>query len=166
MGKIKKAFERVKSIKNIEVIIAVIICVIIVILFISGLNGGEKKSSEIPSTFYEYNLQLENKLSNVISSIKGCGNAAVAITYESGTEKVYAYETQIQTSGGVTTEKQEIITVQGQPLVIKELSPNILGVVVVASGADNPVVRMQINEVVVTLLGIDGSKVQVFTYKS
>lgn len=42
----------------------------------------------------------------------------------------------------------------------------VIGVVVVAEGANDPIVRFRIVEVVVTLLDVDSSNVAVFTYKS
>ena len=43
---------------------------------------------------------------------------------------------------------------------------DVVGVVVVAEGANDPIVRFKIVEVVVTLLNVDQSNVSVFTYKS
>ena len=43
---------------------------------------------------------------------------------------------------------------------------DVIGVVVVAEGADDPIVRFKIVEVVVTLLDVASTNVQVFTYKS
>ena len=62
--------------------------------------------------------------------------------------------------------EEVLVSVRGEPLVTKTLPPTILGVVVVAEGADNPVVRLKIMEVVVTLLNVQQKDVQVFTYKS
>ena len=42
----------------------------------------------------------------------------------------------------------------------------VVGVVVVAEGATDPIIRFKIVEVVVTLLDVDSSNVAVFTYKS
>ena len=42
----------------------------------------------------------------------------------------------------------------------------VVGVVVVAEGAADPIVRFKIVEVVVTLLDVDSNNVAVFTYKS
>lgn len=47
-----------------------------------------------------------------------------------------------------------------------EAEENFVGVVVVAEGASDPIVRFKIVEVVVTLLNVDSSDVAVFTYKS
>ena len=43
---------------------------------------------------------------------------------------------------------------------------SVVGVVVVAEGADDPIVKFKIVAVVVTLLGVDKTDVAVFTYKS
>ena len=43
---------------------------------------------------------------------------------------------------------------------------SVVGVVVVAEGADDPIVKFKIVEVVVTLLDVDKTDVAVFTYKS
>ena len=43
---------------------------------------------------------------------------------------------------------------------------SVVGVVVVAEGADDPIVKFKIIEVVVTLLNVDKTDVAVFTYKS
>lgn len=43
---------------------------------------------------------------------------------------------------------------------------NVIGVVVVAEGANDPVIRFKIVEVVVTLLDVDNNSVSVFRYKS
>ena len=43
---------------------------------------------------------------------------------------------------------------------------NVIGVVVVAEGANDPIIRFKIVEVVVTLLDVDNNSVSVFRYKS
>ena len=43
---------------------------------------------------------------------------------------------------------------------------SVIGVVVVAEGASDPIIRFKIVEVVVTLLDVDNNSVSVFTYKS
>ncbi len=165
-----KVTKKLKSIKNKEFIIAILICVVVLIVFFAGNFGSfftvtNNSSEDSQYTFAQYSMLLEEKLNKLIADIKDVTNASVAISYEAGVEKVYAYATEIVTSGGVTTETNELITIGGQPLVIKELAPSIKGVVVVINGTDSPVVRMHATEIVVTLLDIDSSKVQVFAYQ-
>ena len=56
-----------------------------------------------------------------------------------------------------------LITIKGEPLLIETLTPQILGVVVVAEGATDPLVRYKIKQAVVTLLDIESYCVQVFS---
>ena len=160
---IKKLFTKIKSIKNIEIYVALILAlVVILIVFVGSGSKNTTKSTADES----YISQMEHKICSVIEKIDGCGKATVAISYSSNEERVYAYETVTTTSNGVTKQTSSIVSVKGQPLVTKTLPPTILGVVVVAKGADNPVIRLKIIEVVVTLLDVQQKDVQVFTYKS
>ena len=163
MNKVKNLFAKIKSVKNIEIYIALVLAVIVIVAVFVG--NGSKNTSQT-SNYDSYISQMEHKICSVVENISGCGKATVAISYSSNEEKVYAYETQTTTSNGVTTTTKSIVSVKGEPLVTETLPPKILGVVVVAEGADNPVVRYKIVEVVVTLLAVDANNVQVFTYKS
>ncbi|MEG1706270.1 MAG: hypothetical protein RR291_02110 [Clostridia bacterium] len=159
-------FDKLKNVKNKEIIIAVVLCVIVLIIFAySFIKPTSASNNKTNLSFSEWNNNLEVKLSDTISCIKGVGTASVAISYKTGVEQIFAYESYKQTTGNVTTEKNEIVTSQGIPVVIKEIAPQISGVVIVAKGAGNAVVKMQIIEAITTLLNVDSDCVQVFTYK-
>ena len=160
---VKKVFAKFKSIKNIEVYVALILALVVIMIVFVG--SGSKNTTKTVSDD-TYISQMEHKICSVVENIAGCGKAKVAISYSSNEERVYAYETVTTTSNGITKQTSSIVSVKGEPLVTKTLPPTILGVVVVAEGADNPVVRLKIIEVVVTLLDVQQKDVQVFTYKS
>lgn len=162
MNYIKKILEKAKSVKHIEIYVA---CVLAIAILLLVILSSSKKTEKV-AVDESYISQMEHKIVSVVENIEGCGKASVAISYKSADEKVYAYETQTSSAGGKVTQSSNIVTVKGEPLVLKTLPPNILGVVVVAEGADNPVLKFKIIQVVVTLLGVDSSNVQVFTYKS
>ena len=126
MNGIKKFFQKIKSIKNIEIYVALILALVVIIFVFAG--GGTKNASKTEEDD-TYIGQMEHKICSVIQKIAGCGKAEVVISY-SGDEE------------------------------------NVVGVVVVAEGANDPIIRFKIVEVVVTLLDVDSSNVQVFTYKS
>ena len=154
MNKLKNLFAKIKSVKNIEIYVAVLLGIVVVSIVLIGnfstKNVDEKVSSE------SYIAEMEHKIVSVIQKSDGVGKVEVAITHDATNESVYAYE-----SG-----TNNILYVKGEPVIIKTLPPKILGVVVVAEGADNPIVRMKINEAVITLLDVDENRVQVFTHKS
>ena len=154
MNKLKAIFTKIKSVKNIEIYVAVVLAVIVVAIVllskVSTKNASENTSSQ------SYIAEMEHKIVSVIQKIDGVGKVEVAISHDATNEAVYAYE----------KDSDNILFVKGEPVIVKTLPPKILGVVVVAEGADNPIVRMKINEAVVTLLDVDESRVQVFTHKS
>ena len=154
MEKVKQIFEKIRSVKNIEIYAALILGAVVVAIVLMG--NSFTKNAEQNSSSQSYIDEMEHKLVSVIQKIDGVGNVEVAISHDATTESVYAYE----------TGTNNILYVKGEPVVIKTLPPKIIGVVVVAEGAENPIVRMKINEAVVTLLDVDVARVQVFTHKS
>lgn len=162
MGKFKNFVSRIKAVKNIEIYIASALgLLIIAVLLLSGVFSAKNTSKSAVDD--SYISQMEHKIVSVVEKIEGCGKVTAAVSYSAYEEKVYAYETEKSPSGAETST---VVLVKGEPLVIKTLPPNILGVVIVAEGADNPIIKMKIIEAVVTLLDVDVSKVQVFTHKS
>ena len=135
---------------------------LIVAFAVNQKGNNTTKNTEVSSTFSEYNDYIENKLINVIGNLDGVGKVNVAVTFSDFGEKIYVYETKTQVNGNVSTTTSSIVTVGGSPLVETENLPTVLGVVVVAEGADIPVVRIKIVQAVVTLLGIDSNLVEVF----
>ncbi len=153
-----------KPAKLLEIGIAIVLCAVVLVIFLSNFDlsdwGGKKKGQG--SGFEQYVIALEDKIASIISDIEGVGKASVAITFETGVEKIYAYETTNTSTGSIT----EIVLYQGEPIVLKELAPIIKGVVVVAKGASNAVVRLNIVRTVQTLLGIPYNQIEVFTHKT
>lgn len=162
MGKIKNFVTKVKSIKNIELYLALALALVVVLLAFSNSSNVGKISQNVFSS-QSYIAQMENKLVTVLGNIEGCGKVNVAISYATDGEKVYAYETTTKQDGGVVVQTSSLITLKGEPLLVQTITPQILGVVVVADGASDPLVRYKIKQAVVTLLDIDICCVQVFS---
>ncbi len=161
--KLRKIIEKIKSVKNIELYAALVLAAVVVIIIFAG---SAQKNTAKSSSDDSYISEMEHKICSVVEKIDGCGKASVAISYASNEEKVYAYETETTSSGGVIKQSNSIVTYKGEPLVTTTLPPKILGVVVVAEGAKDPIVKYRIINVVVTLLDVQAKDVQVLTYKS
>lgn len=162
MGKIKDCISKLKSRKNIELYVALILCLVVVALYFL-LPKFQQKTSQNDTVQQSYIAQMENKLVTVLGNIEGCGKVSVAISYSADGKKVYAYEIATKQEGNTTLQTSTLITVKGEPLLVQTLNPQILGVVVVADGANDPLVRYKIKQAVVTLLDIDSCCVQVFS---
>jgi len=132
------------------------------------------------STEPEYVRNLENELSSILGKIQGAGRVSVMITLKSGKEIIPAKDESVSdkitnekdTSGGTrtidekTTDDQVVFT-SGQggnskPLVIKELNPEVKGVIVVAEGAKDSKVKLMISQAVQTVLDIPAYRVTVY----
>jgi len=167
--------NKIKGIKHIEVLIAIIFIAIILLIYFSSGSSinkvAEEKNNEKFSSVMTYSKEMENKIENVLSKIKDAGEVSVMINCESGYELKIAYTTEtikkIENSIPVeTTVKTPVmITENGKtsPVVLEYISPKIKNVIIVASGAENTNVKLELIRAVEILLNIPATAIQVFT---
>ncbi|MBP3431743.1 MAG: hypothetical protein J6K39_02695 [Clostridia bacterium] len=170
MNKLKSFWEKLKSIKHIQIVLPLVIALVLCVIYFSFVGGAEDDNSQQNSTeefssTVEYVDILENKLCSVLSKISGVGETNVIITLESGFSYEYATDSETKTTvsgGNETTIKTEtLILVSNQPVVVKETYPVIKGVVVVAKGAEDFSVKMNIMQAVETVLEIDSKNITI-----
>lgn len=170
--KLSAFFEKLKKLKRKEVLIAVGLAVILAIAYFAFLvpKSSEKPSqapqnditSQTFSSSSEYTEYLENKLENVITSVKGAGDVKVILSLEKGFEYIYATEEETKTtSNGTSITTVSILMVDGQPVIKEEIYPLVGGVVVIASGAEDVGVRMNILSIIQTVVKVDNSKINI-----
>ncbi|MCD7766419.1 MAG: stage III sporulation protein AG [Lachnospiraceae bacterium] len=134
-----------------------------------NLNGTGSTSTE---------SALEERLESILSRVEGIGETQVMITLKSDGKKVVEKDTQQteskeesggesessaseQVSGSETTIYERSADGDEIPFVTEELSPEILGVLVIAQGADSSSVVTEITEAVMALFGIEAHKIKV-----
>ncbi|SHE94744.1 stage III sporulation protein AG [Clostridium fallax] len=142
------------------------------------VNSDEVKKMEIS----EYEEQQRINLKNILNKINGVGDVDVMITFESDETKVPAMDTNKQTNtteekdkeGGERVTNQEndgskvVITTSGngnEPLILKTYKPKVVGVVVVAKGAEDSKTKYEISKAVSNLYNISSNKVNVYPMK-
>lgn len=179
MKSFKETISKLKGIKNIEIILAVGIGIIILaIYFFPSADKNDDKKAESGITINTSELSDEQKLKNVLSEIKGAGKIEVMITYESSPELVPAFSTDTQettniqsgqnstTQSKTVSQNQNPITVSDQgenrALILVEKKPEIRGVIVVAEGASDLRVKLNLYNAVQTVLQVQANKVDVF----
>ncbi|GLC32429.1 stage III sporulation protein AG [Clostridium omnivorum] len=145
----------------------------------SSKNQQAQKAS---SSSDDYEAVLENKLKTTLEQIQGVGRVNVMITFESGEEQVPAINVNDSTStteekdgsGGIRTNTQKtngstiVVTNDGsknEPLIVKTYKPKVVGVCVVAEGADNKATEYNISKAVVKLFNLSMDKVNVYPMK-
>lgn len=122
--------------------------------------------------------EIEQRLASVLSSIKGAGNVQVMITYDTGPEIITAMSVdsnsnKTETSGDGKesstqnqTESRKPATVNGSggtsPIVLMEKQPSVRGAIVVAEGAADIAVRLDLQRAVQTILNVPVTCIEIF----
>ncbi len=165
-----------KNSKKFKIAVIAVLCAAAVMIYFIPSKSNNKESTGISNNTEEDATQ---KLEKVLSSIRGAGSVNVMITYVSGSEAVCASTTEKQVNtvteksenGG--TKESETVIENSKPvtvgsgngenaLVVVEKEPEIKGVIVVAQGADNIKVRMDLQKAVETVLQVSPEKVEIF----
>ncbi|NLT95897.1 MAG: stage III sporulation protein AG [Clostridia bacterium] len=136
----------------------------------SGGGMGELAAAE---------QQMAERLEKILSQIAGIGEVAVNLTLESSSEYQYAINQQVDKtlvteraqdgSTRTTDETREDAQIvmknmaqgKNEPVIVKEIRPQVVGVMIVAEGANNPLTREEISKAVQTLLNIPAHRVTV-----
>lgn len=149
-------------------------------------TGGEDSTEPVfgnKANSSSWEDQMENKLEKMLSQIEGVGKVEVTITLEQGPEYVYNYNSTVtnnrteekDSTGGTrsvtdSSDTNSMVvarTKEGEerPIIRTEKAPTIQGVGVVAEGAENPRVNTELHRAVSTVLGVELSKICVFSLK-
>jgi len=146
-------------------------------------KGGRKAKEEdgnvnTVSTALSYEQQLEQNLIRILGGIEGVEKVDVMITLESDSEAVPAMDivesektTNEKDNNGGTREiiqhdinKKVVMVSQAgtnEPLIIKNIKPEIKGVVVLVKGINDENIKYDIFKTVQTVLGVPAYKVKI-----
>lgn len=170
--------------KQIENIVIFIVLLIIVIIVINSLFHEEKVDSkqigekEVMNTKVSSD-ELENKLKVILSSMSGVGSVEVMVSYTNTVTQIPMYNTKENTTtvqeqdvNGGKRETKEVSNEQSIifeeksstkiPAVKQTIMPEVIGVVVVAEGANNEVIKENIKKAVEAVVNIASHRIQVF----
>lgn len=152
---------------------------LILIAFSGFFKTNSKKEATVSTSASSLNRQqnLQQSLENIISNVEGAGKSKVLITFENSAETIYATEEkknkeacEDKSECGITRKKEcddcekKYITIKDNQgtehaLAVTEIEPKVKGVIVICSGAENPIVERRIVDAVTTALNIPSKKV-------
>ena len=157
----QKLFEKFKENKKIFFVVTLIFLALIFCLLLFNKSTKTNNETDINSSNYEYANYLENKLEQSLKNIENVGNVSVTITFDGGVEYIYAQEeeTKMTSTGNITSSS--LVLVSGKPILVKEVYPKIKGIVIIASGAKNIKVKMDILQAVQTVLDVSNEKITI-----
>lgn len=201
MEKLKKELKKILDQKSLNTLIAICLIMGFALIALNVLLPSSKNSeSNIYSSNYnnkqneevdtisgknyeeDYEEKQKNDLKNILKKIDGVGNVDVMITFESGEQKVPAYDksTQISkteendTSGGTRVNNQNtdgskvVMTTKdgdNEPFILTTYKPKVIGVIVVAEGAENSKTKYDIEQAVSKIYDLSLDKVNVYSMK-
>ena len=183
--------SKLKKPKKEQLVVLLLFGVLLVVIALpttTGTMGADKKDADISGTqgaagtdtaTLTYEEQLEKRLSAILSQVAGAGRVEVMVTLESRGERIVEKDTPesrksvvetVSSGGSRTTDDQDwgeetVYYEDGSggksPYVVKELEPNIEGVLVLAEGGDSAVVKQELLEAVQALFPIEAHKVKI-----
>lgn len=122
--------------------------------------------------------KISRELESILSQIEGAGKVQVSISLSSDGLKTYASNLRNERRESEETDSQrnkkksieesavrDLAVSSGNPLLIENRSPEVLGVLIVADGARAAVVREKLSRATATLLNISPHKVMVMPGK-
>lgn len=142
------------------------------------INSSKEEDSEVLS----YQEKQEKDLERILGKINGVGSVDVVINFQSSEVKVPAIDNSSQKStteetdseGGTRVNSQEtggdkIVMSNSsngsEPVILKTEKPNVLGVMVVAEGAEDSKIKYEITKAISSLYNISADKVNVLAMK-
>ena len=174
----KETKEKLKSVfKENKKLIMIVALGLIGILLISFSEFGSDKNESVENiseptvqtTDEEYLNNLEERLTELISSIENAGEVKVMITLKSSDEAVYAVNENIKSDDKSNSYSNNYVLIDNknekEAIKLKVMEPQVQGVAIVCSGGDNPTVVAQITDAVTAVLGIGSNKVSVSKMK-
>lgn len=135
--------------------------------------SDEKKSLEEAAReepFLTATEEMEKKLEETLSLIEGAGRVRVMITWKDQGERIVekdeSYSSDAQTDGTTRTDKSQSSVYEQRdneeiPYVKNELMPQAEGVLVVAQGGGNSMIKQQILQSVMALFPLEAHKITI-----
>ena len=165
--------------------VAGIILILLASIFTSGSQAGTPGPTGAPTpppasetsqdAVLAYEKSLDSEVAEALSRVSGAGMVEVSITLAGSPARRFAENTTTQrgmttqrdAQGGIQTQKSVQTSTSlasgagASPVLTEEVGPAVVGVLVVASGARDPLVRDDLFQAATTLLGVPGYKVMV-----
>ena len=180
VGLMKRFMSALRKNRKLELACYAVVALLVVALYLVGVNGEKRREERVSvaETGGVTTEDTEARLREVLSCIRGAGRVEVMITYEQGAELIPAMSTKVnstssestgsaaQSASTQRTEDTTVATVSGAqgdtPIVLTEKKPTVRGVIVVAEGAADIRVKLDLQRAVCAVLDVPLSKIEVF----
>ena len=161
MTDLNKIKERLLPIIKNKYFLFVMILILLVFAFVPNNNHTTYQSQQetVENAFDP--TEFENKLSEIIAQIRGVKSAKVLLTYEGGTQYIYAQDINETESEGRKTSTKDTVIAGGEAIVIGSVNPKITGAVVVYTGTRSASVKLEVTQAVMSATALSSDKITV-----
>jgi stage III sporulation protein AG len=164
---IKKFADYLRAHPWLELGFYLVLAGLAVALFLMSGNSEQKEAKgEAAKQVSMQGDSMEEKLAYTLSAIKGVGDVRVLISYATSEEIVPAMSVDEQNSGSSLSRSEEPVTVgkggDEQAMVLMVRSPTVRGAIIIAEGAEDVSVRMDLLRAAQAILDVPSSNIEVF----
>lgn len=169
---VKKLAEYLKAHPKLEWAFYLVLAGIALALFLLSGNKSQDstKSDTTAASAVSEADDLEERLCEALSTIKGAGEVRVLISYETSEELVPAMTVDEQQSDSSSSRSEEPVTVGSsgdeEAMVLMVRSATVRGAIIIAEGAGDVAVKMDLLRAAQTILDVPSSKIEVFPMES
>lgn len=155
----------VALLKKYQYALLVVLLGVVLLLFPSGEASSHEEQVITDSVDSEIAFDLERqeqRLSQVLSQIKGVGRAEVLLTLAVGSERILAEDNEQSESGSKSTT----IVIRGgsgeeATITTQITAPIYQGALIVCEGGENPSVRLAVRKAVQALTGLSANHISI-----
>lgn len=175
--------EKLKKKENLFVIILIGMLLMVISIPTDSKNESSVQEETVKAVTEDSQVEeLEKRLENILEKTEGAGKVKVMITLKSTGEKVLEKDVESTENTSQETDgqggerntrdyskKEETVTYStgsgnSEPYVVKELEPEIEGVLVLAEGGDNPTLVKNISDAILALFPVEAHKIKVMKW--
>ena len=167
----KEIRSKIKNMKRSDWLIVLLVGVLLLIMAIpvGDDSGKNSENTSVPENTApeqsimenDYKAELEEQLTELLSSVSGVGKVKVMITLKNDGEQIL--DKDISQKEGSTDSNTVVYRYADEegPYVVQSTYPQVEGVVIVAEGGDNAIVCTNISEAVKSLFPIEAHKITI-----
>lgn len=160
---IKNFLQKLSELTPKQLYVIKIITILLAIIISIGVMSYSPSAPAVTTSSTTDNL--EQKLENILSQIKGAGKVKVLIVYKNdGTSNLAKDVEYTQESDGSTVNKSVVVMGKDkEAIIVQKNIPDVQGVIVTAQGAGDEDVRENIKKAVVAALPVMSHRIEVLT---
>lgn len=136
-------------------------------------GSNQEAASRIPEPSIATSEEdLEAKLLRILSAVEGAGQVQVALSFSESASAEYVLNSDITENTSEETDDKGSVSISSQrseslklaeinatPVLVREYMPRLSGAVIVAEGADDPLIRERLHKATRILLGLPAHRI-------